>query len=359
MNITAINSFDGYNIVNLLFPLALIIFISALTLYALSFFYRKFHPKLSRTKVSWYIALLDSSLNPLKALVYLLAAVSSLKVILVFFQIEVFLGALKSIRNFFFLIISAVFIMRFIKNIEIEYLDDKRKNDKTTVRAICQISRIFSIAIAAIVFLQSQNVNLSAVLAFGGAGGLVVGLAAKDLLGNFFGGLMIFLDRPFSVGDWVSSPDREIEGYVEHIGWRLTKIRSFEKRPIYVPNGIFSNITVVNPSRMTNRRIKTRVGIRYEDAHKIKDIVHSIDQMITAHPSIDTTKLIMVRFDEFGKYSLNILIYCFTLTKNWKDYKLQQQDIFLKTIHLIEKHGAKCAFPTQTLELLPEKLTNE
>ena len=83
--------------------------------------------------------------------------------------------------------------------------------------------------------------------------------------------MFVYLDRPFAVGDWVRSPDREIEGTVENIGWRVTRIRTFDKRPLYIPNSIFSQIAVENPSRMSNRRIKETIGIRYDDASKNRD----------------------------------------------------------------------------------------
>ena len=90
--------------------------------------------------------------------------------------------------------------------------------------------------------MQTLGFSVSGVMAFGGIGGIAIGFAAKDLLANFFGALTIYLDRPFSEGDWIRSPDREIEGIVENIGWRLTVIRSFDKRPIYVPNSVFASI---------------------------------------------------------------------------------------------------------------------
>ena len=91
---------------------------------------------------------------------------------------------------------------------------------------------------------------------------------------------MIYLDRPFDVGDWVRSPDKNIEGTVEDIGWRLTRIRTFDKRPLYVPNGTFSTISVENPSRMSNRRIKTNIGLRYDDANKVATIIADIESML-------------------------------------------------------------------------------
>ena len=107
-------------------------------------------------------------------------------------------------------------------------------------------------------------------------GGIAVGFAARDLLANLFGGLTIYLDRPFSVGDWIRSPDRQIEGVVERIGWRSTVVRRFDKRPLYVPNSVFSTVVVENPSRMTNRRIYETIGLRYDDARVVGAITDAV-----------------------------------------------------------------------------------
>ncbi|HKK16678.1 MAG TPA: mechanosensitive ion channel family protein, partial [Gammaproteobacteria bacterium] len=191
----------------------------------------------------------------------------------------------------------------------------------------------------------------SGVLAFGGVGGIAVGFAARDLLANFFGGLMIYMDRPFSVGDWVRSPDREIEGTVEQIGWRLTIIRTFDKRPLYIPNSIFNTIALENPARMTNRRIFETVGIRYDDAGKMESIVSDVRKMLEQHEAIDHDKTLIVNFNEFAASSLNFFIYTFTKTTNWIEYHAIKQDVLLQVIHIIEEHGAECAFPTTTVHI--------
>ena len=189
------------------------------------------------------------------------------------------------------------------------------------------------------------------VLAFGGIGGIAVGFAAKDLLANFFGGLMVYLDRPFVVGDWVRSPDKEIEGTVEEIGWRLTRIRTFDKRPLYVPNGIFAQIAVENPSRMSNRRIKEIVGVRYDDVGKVAAIVADIKDMLRAHPEIDQQQTLIVNFDQFSSSSLDILVYTFTRTTVWVSYHEIKQDVLLKIADIVAGHGAEMAFPTRTVHL--------
>ena len=87
---------------------------------------------------------------------------------------------------------------------------------------------------------------------------------------------MIFLDRPFSIGDWIRSPDREIEGVVEDIGWRSTKIRTFDKRPLFIPNSAFASLTVENASKMQNRRIFETIGLWYDDIDKVKLVLRPV-----------------------------------------------------------------------------------
>ena len=185
----------------------------------------------------------------------------------------------------------------------------------------------------------------------GGLSGIALGFAAKDMLGNFFGGLMIFLDRPFEIGDWIRSPDKEIEGTVENIGWRLTTIRTFDKRPLFVPNGIFSNISVENAQRMQNRRIKTQISIRYDDVFKLKNILSGIKEMLKNHPEIDQDKESYVNLINLGPSALEIQIYTFTKITKWVPYQEIQEDVLLKILDEIKKHGAELSYPTSTIHI--------
>lgn len=159
---------------------------------------------------------------------------------------------------------------------------------------------------------------------------------------------MLF-DRPFSIGDWIRSPDRNIEGTVTEIGWRITKIKTFDNRPLYVPNSLFSSISVENPGRMTNRRITTTIGLRYEDAAKVGVIVEAVREMLKNHPAIDQRQTLLVYFNQFADSSLNIMVYCFTKTTVWAEWLAAQQDVYLKIIDIVQSHGADFAFPSQTL----------
>ena len=184
-----------------------------------------------------------------------------------------------------------------------------------------------------------------------GSSGIAVGMAGKDILSNFFSGIMLYFDRPFSIGDWVRSPDRNIEGTVAEIGWRMTKITTFDHRPLYVPNSVFSSISVENPGRMSNRRINTVVGLRYEDASKVGTIVNAIRQMLQTHADIDQQQTLLVYFNGFGDSSLNIIVYCFTRTTVWEEWLAVQQQVYLNIIDIVQSHGADFAFPSQTLYL--------
>lgn len=223
--------------------------------------------------------------------------------------------------------------------------------DYTTVTAISKLSRTVVIITALLIVMQSLGYSISGVLAFGGVGGIAVGFAAKDLLANFFGGFIVHLDRPFAVGDWVRSPDRNIEGTVEHIGWRLTTIRTFDKRPLYVPNAVFTTISVENPSRMTNRRISETIGIRYADVSQMASIIADIRKMLENHEDIDQNQTLIVNFLEFNESSLDIMIYTFTKTTDWVRFHAVKQDVLLKISQVIEGYNAEVAFPTRTLHM--------
>ncbi|CAN0597692.1 unnamed protein product, partial [Ectocarpus sp. 12 AP-2014] len=223
--------------------------------------------------------------------------------------------------------------------------------DYTTVNAVSKLSRAVVIITAVLIAMQSLGYSISGVLAFGGVGGIAVGFAAKDLLANFFGGFIIHLDRPFKVGDWVRSPDRNIEGTVEHIGWRLTTVRTFDKRPLYVPNAAFTTIAVENPSRMSHRRISETIGIRYADVREISTIVSEIRTMLENHEDIESEQTLIVNFLAFNASSLDIMVYCFTKTTQWVKFHEVKQDVLLKISEIIESHGAEVAFPTRTLHV--------
>ena len=317
--------------------------------------------KLEKTSTPWDDAFFESVRRPLSFLIWLLGISFAAEIVGNKSDVaaEIF-DYIDPARNVGVIVIITWFLVRFIRHAEENIITIRQEAgeeiDITTVDAITKLVRLSVIITAALVILQTLGFSISGVLAFGGVGGIAIGFAARDLLANFFGGLMIYLDRPFSVGDWVRSPDRNIEGTVEKIGWRLTVIRTFDKRPLYIPNNIFANIAVENPSRMTNRRIKETIGIRYDDVGKMSDVVRDVEDMLRSHPDIDTDQTLMVNFDSFGPSSVDFFIYTFTKTTVWTEFHDIKQDVLLKISNIIEGHGAEIAYPTSTLHV-PEGVT--
>ena len=138
------------------------------------------------------------------------------------------------------------------------------------------------------------------------------------------------------------------------MGWRQTTIRKFDKRPVYVPNAIFTTASVENPSRMTNRRINETIGLRYDDVASVDKITTEVLEMLKTHPAIDQKQTLMVNFDSFGPSSLDFFIYCLTKTTKWVEFHAIKQDVLLKTCKIIEQNGASIAFPTRTLHMQSE-----
>ncbi|MDF2186753.1 mechanosensitive ion channel family protein [Grimontia hollisae] len=301
-----------------------------------------------KTRTQWDTIVLQAVSTPVSVFIWLWPTTFAIGSLLDASVVKVGTDWLVVSRRALLIILMLWVMLRLVNAIE-AYLSQSNKRDQTTVSAIGHVLRLLLAFIGVLTLLQEFGISLTGLLTFGGVGGLIVGLAAKDLLSNFFGGLMIYFDRPFSVGDWISSPDRNIEGTVERIGMRMTVIRTFESRPLYVPNSVFSNIVVQNPSRMRNRRINETIGIRYKDADKMEAIVDDVKNMLKTHPDIEQRATLMVNFDAFADSSLNFFIYTFTKTVNWARYHEVKQDVMLKIVDIVHAHGADFAFPTRTV----------
>ncbi|HCA26503.1 MAG TPA: mechanosensitive ion channel protein MscS [Betaproteobacteria bacterium] len=319
----------------------------------------RLYRKLQRTENPWDDALIDALRKPVALLIWITGITFAARIVGQETGAAIF-EAIVPLRDLGVVVTMTWFLVRLVKRVETSIITHRqqlgKRVDRTAVEAVSKLARAAAIITGTLVALQTLGYSISGVLAFGGIGGVAIGFASKDLLANFFGGLILYLDRPFITGDWIRSPDRDIEGTVEHIGWRLTLIRTFDKRPLYVPNSTFANIAVENPSRMTHRRIYETVGIRYDDAGKIAAIVREVKEMLINHPAIDEAQTLMVNFTTFAPSSLDFFIYAFTHTTAWAEFHEIKQDVLLQINRIIADHGAEIAFPTSTLHV-PEGVT--
>jgi MscS family membrane protein len=319
---------------------------------ALVFLIRRLHRVAARSAQRWDDVLVTALESPVRTVLWTVIAYFSLQLLAVADGVRSWLGQAYDTA---LVLLLTWFLARLIRGVEGELLSIERgktaSSDIASVHATAQLLRIILWVIAGIMVLQTLGISISGLLAFGGIGGIAVGFAAKDMLSNFFGGLSIYLDRPFTRGDWIRSPDRELEGTVEDIGWRLTRIRTFSQRPLYVPNAIFSQVALENPSRMRNRRIYETIGLRYEDAQKVSKVVDEVRQMLAQHDEIDLSRTLIVNFVSFGPSSLDFFIYTFTKTTDWVRFHAIKQEIMLSVLEIIHANGADVAFPTQTLHI--------
>ncbi len=227
--------------------------------------------------------------------------------------------------------------------------------DDQLIPFIRKTLRVFIVFLATLMLVQNLGYSISGLLASLGLGGLAVALAAKDSLSNIFGSIMILLDRPFVIGDWVKAGD--MEGTVEEVGFRSTRIRTFAKTLITVPNSKLMNMSIDNFSLMPKRRIKLTVGVTYDTSStQMRQAVAAIKQLLREHPAIDQ-EFFLVNFTDFGASSLDIMVYCFTTSTVWSEYLEAREDVSLRIMDALEQLGLEIAFPSQTLYL--HQMNNE
>lgn len=309
---------------------------------------------LQQTPSPWDEALVRAARRPLSWGVWGVGVASALHLVHVRTGSPL-LDAIGPLRDLTIVSCVAWFLVRLIRNLTDHLLheadDHPDQLDPTTIDALSKLARLVVVVGVCLAAAQAMGVSLSGLLAAGGISGVAVGFAAKDLLANFFGGLTIYLDRPFAVGDWVRSPDKDIEGTVEHISWRHTRIRRFNKNPLYVPNAAFTTIAVENPSRMTHRRLKATLGLRYADLAQVDAIVADLREALARHPDVDATQTVIVNLDALGPSSVDLLLYAFTRETEWASYQALKQEVLLTAARVVADHGASFAFPTRTVHL--------
>jgi MscS family membrane protein len=325
--------------------------IAVLLTYTCYLFYHRIHPIIARKKYFITSTLLEAIHWPLVVFIWV-KTTSSVIDVFTSKTDEAVVHLVWKLRDIGLILLLAWVFIRFIRRLEEQLLLGhltKKRPDETTVQATGKLFRVAALIIVMLSSLPVLGIPVSGIVAFSGGSAIVVGIGAQQILANYFGGLVIYADRHFKVGDWISSPDKEIEGQVEYIGWRATQIRTFDQKVCYVPNAALSSIIVVNASRMKNRCIKATIGIRHRDAALLDKITQETRTMLQEYPGIDQRRLLLSHFTEIGASSLKINIYAFTKTIDRKTYHDVQQDVFLKIIQIIEHNGAALASPLTLL----------
>lgn len=214
--------------------------------------------------------------------------------------------------------------------------------------------KLVLIVMGFVIIVQEWGYNFTGFLASLGLGGLAFALAAKDTAANLFGSLVIFSDKPFDVGDWIQTPG--VEGTVESIGIRSTRVRTFAKALVAVPNATLANSPITNWSRMTMRRIKMTIGLTYStNSTQMQNILTQIREMLKNDPDINNGT-ILVNFTDFQDSALGIFCYFFTNTTNWQEYLMVRERMNLNIMKIVEDNKTGFAFPSQSvyIESVPD-----
>jgi MscS family membrane protein len=231
-------------------------------------------------------------------------------------------------------------------------LKTNNRFDDLLVPMISKSLKVFVVVMGVVFSADNLNIDVTSLLAGLGLGGLAFALAAKDLLGNFFGSLTVLLDRPFQIGDWVVIGD--VEGSVEEVGFRSTRIRTFYNSLITLPNAILTNTKIDNMGARRYRRMKSMLGLTYDTPpEKIDAFCEGIRVLIRLHPYM-RKDYYHVYFNQYNAASLDILVYVFWETPDWNMELRERHRFLLDILRLAKQIGVEFAYPTQTLYLKQE-----
>ena len=227
------------------------------------------------------------------------------------------------------------------------------KFDDVLVPLMLRSMKVFVTIIGTVFIADNMNINISSLLAGLGLGGLAFALAAKDVIQNLFGSIMVLLDRTYHVGDWVVIGENE--GTVEHIGFRSTKLRTFYNSLVTLPNSQMITASVDNMGERRFRRMRSMLGLSYDTKPEmIEAFCEGVRELVRIHPYM-RKDYFHVYFNGFGASSLDVLVYVFWETPDWST-ELRERHRFLLDIHrLAERLGVEFAFPTQTLYVRQEE----
>lgn len=231
---------------------------------------------------------------------------------------------------------------------------------RAMVQWIFKVIRFLIVFIGAAVILEVWGIQVGPLLAGLGLFGAAVALGAQDLFKNLIGGLTIIAEKRYHPGEWIKV-DGVVEGTVEEIGFRSTRVRRFDKAPVHVPNAHLSDAAVTNFSRMTNRRIYWKIGVVYSTTtEQLKTIRDGILKYINENEAFETGPSVstFVRIDSFNDSSIDLMIYCFTKTTIWGEWLEIKEDFAFEIKNIVEKAGSSFAFPSTSiyLESFPEDI---
>jgi len=301
--------------------------------------------------------LLEAAEKPAGWLIYILGTLATVHVLNPPIKIFPILPVMDQIGRIASILLGAWFLWRMIDGLSAYFTaraaQTESSLDDQLVPFIAKTLKIFIIITGVLVVAQNMGYSISGLIASLGIGGIAVAMAARDTIANVFGSIMILVDRPFTVGDWIKTD--EFEGIVEEVGFRSTRIRTFGKTLVNVPNSTMANMVIDNIDARPKRRVKMRIGLTYDSSpEKIQAAIDGIEHLLANHIGVDQD-FYLVKFDTFEDSSLSIFLYYFTKTTHWEEYLQVRQEVNMQIMKLLESLELEFAFPTRTVHLEREQ----
>ncbi|MFY9120087.1 MAG: mechanosensitive ion channel family protein [Syntrophomonadaceae bacterium] len=295
---------------------------------------------------NFYPRIIDALEAPLRLFIMVVGIFLALRVLPLSIMVDA--AMLKLFRSAIILILGwAIYKFSSPESIISKEVRERLDVDEILIPILSKVLRFIIIALVIVIVANEWGYDVNGFIAGLGLGGLALALAAQNALANLFGGLIIILEKPFSIGDWIATPS--VEGTVETITFRSTLIRGFDQAVITVPNATLANEPITNHTRMGKRRIFYYLGLSYATTgQEMETCVKRIRQMLNDHPDIHK-ETIMVNFESFGDSRLNIIIYCFTNTTVWSEYLEVREDVNLKIMEIVTDMGLSLALPSRVL----------
>jgi len=307
----------------------------------------------SRTETQLDNVLLEAAERPAGMLIFVVGLLISVHLLNPPAETFPLISLIDGVCRIASIVIGVWFLWRLLEGLAVYFtarakLTDSSLDDQL-VPFIAKTMKIFLVLTAVLVVAQNMGYSVSGLIASLGIGGIAVAMAAKDTISNIFGSVMILVDRPFMVGDWIKTS--EFEGVVEQVGFRSTRIRTFARTLVNVPNSTLANMVIDNIDQRSERRIKMRIGLTYDTTPaQMKAALAGIEQLLSDHPGVNQTYK-LVKFDEFEDSSLSIFLYYFSSSKVWEEYLQVRQEVNLQIMELLESLELEFAFPTRTLHI--------
>lgn len=265
----------------------------------------------------------------------------------------------ETVSDIFHVAVGVVVIWTVMRLVDIlaYYIEERVKAselplDDQVIPLVRKGLKILVVLLGGLSLVHQLGYSVTSILGGLGIGGLAIALAAQDTLSNLFGSIIVFTDKPFKVGDWIMIGN--VEGYVERVGFRSTRIRTFARTLVTLPNKVIANSHIENFTAMPIRRVRAELRVSYEaTADQMETLVKRIEQLIVDHPGVDKG-FYMVKFTDMAESSMNILLYYFTVSTKWAEHLQVRQEINLGIMRIMEEMGVSIALPSHTVYIASE-----